>query len=79
MRAILFAVLIAAVAANAARAGEPVLAPGKAAGVKDAQMARDPRFYIVFGAGLVGAGIAIAATSGHHKIVTSTATTTTLH
>lgn len=77
MRVILLALIIASVCANFARADDGALPPGKPAGITNAQMARDPYFYVAFGAGLIGAGVAIAELSNRATITTSTATTTT--
>lgn len=61
---------------DSAMAADDALAPGKPAGIEKAQIVGDPGFYIVFGLGLIGTGIAIAASS-YHKSATSTSTTTT--
>lgn len=76
MRAILLAVFIASLGASAAYAEDAALPPGKPAGVNNAALIRNPYFYVVFGLGLVGAGIAIAGSSGHSTITTSTTTAT---
>jgi hypothetical protein len=77
MRVILFALIIASVCANLAHADDGALPPGKPAGITNAQLVRDPYFYIAFGAGLIGAGVAIAESSNRATVTTSTATTTT--
>jgi len=77
MRVILLALIIASCSANFVHADDGALAPGKPAGITNAQMVHDPAFYIVLGAGLIGAGIAIAASSNRAPITTSTATTAT--
>jgi hypothetical protein len=55
----------------AAHAG---LAPGKLAGTKNGQIVRDPGFHIMFGLGLIGMGIAVAA-SLYQKTAASMAIT----
>lgn len=77
MRVSFLVLIIASFCANLAHADDGALAPGKQAGITNAQMVRDPAFYIVFGIGLVGTGIAIAASSNRASITTSTATATT--
>jgi hypothetical protein len=77
MRLILLALIIAPVCANLAHADDGALLPGKPAGITNAQMVRDPYFYIAFGAGLIGAGVAIAESSNRATITTSTAGTAT--
>ena len=77
MRAILLVLAAASLGANPAHADEGALAPGKPAGVRAAQMWRDPYVYVAFGAGLIGAGIAIAESSNLTVVTTSTATTAT--
>jgi hypothetical protein len=78
MRLFLSAVLATAVFATTALAGETpgVLAPGKPAGVKEAQMA-DSTLVIGLGLGLVAAGIAVAASSSNSHNVTTVSTSTT--
>jgi hypothetical protein len=75
MRVILLAFIISSCSANFAHADDRALAPGKPAGITNAQMVRDPAFYIVFGIGLIGTGIAIAASTNRAAITTSTTTT----
>jgi len=77
MRVISLAFIIASVCANFAHADDGALSPGKPAGITNAQMVRDPYFYVAFGLGLIGAGVAIAESSNRATITTSTATTTT--
>jgi len=78
MRLFLSAVLATVVFASTALAGEVpgTLAPGKPAGVKEAQM-MDNTVLIGLGLGLVAAGIAIAASSSNSHNVTTVTTTTT--
>lgn len=78
MRLFLSAVLATVVFASTALAGEVpgTLAPGKPAGVKEAQM-MDNTVVIGLGLGLVAAGIAVAASSGNSHNVTTVTTTTT--
>lgn len=59
----------------AAETSQP-LAPGKPAGVKQAQ-AEDQTLTIAFGAGLLAAGIAIATTGGNGNNTITTTTTGT--
>ena len=59
----------------AAETAQP-LAPGKPAGVKQAQM-EDQTLTIAFGAGLLAAGIAIATTGGNGNNTVTTTTTGT--
>jgi hypothetical protein len=77
MRLFVSAVLATALFASNALAGDASisLAPGKPAGVKDAQM-MDHTVVIGLGVALVAAGIAIAASSGNNHNVTSVTTTT---
>jgi len=77
MRVLFLAVIIASVCANFAHANDSALPPGKPAGITNAQIVRDPAFYIVFGLGLIATGIAIAESSNRATITTSTATTAT--
>ena len=78
MRLFVSAVLATALFASNALAGDTgaSLAPGKPAGVKDAQM-MDNTVVIGLGVALVAAGIAIAASSGNNHNVTSVSTSTT--
>jgi hypothetical protein len=78
MRLFVSAVLATALFASNALAGDvgANLAPGKPAGVKDAQM-MDNTVVIGLGVALVAAGIAIAASSGNNHNVTAITTTTT--
>jgi hypothetical protein len=78
MRLFVSAVLATALFASNALAGDTgtSLAPGKPAGVKDAQMT-DHTVVIGLGVALVAAGIAIAASSGNSHNVTTVTTTTT--
>ena len=69
------AVLMAALPAAAAGTDQP-LAPGKPAGVKQAQ-ATDNALTIAFGVGLLAAGIAIATTGGNGNNTVTTTTTST--
>jgi hypothetical protein len=77
MRVILLALIIASVCTTFAHADDGVLPLGKPAGITKAQIVRDPAFYIVFGLGLMGAGIAIAESSNRATITTSTTSTGT--
>jgi hypothetical protein len=77
MRAFLSAVLVSALFATGALATDGALAPGKPAGVKQAQEQDNTLLYVA-GIGLVAAGIAIAASSSnHHNTTTTTSTSTT--
>jgi hypothetical protein len=78
MRLFVSAVLATALFASNALAGDASanLAPGKPAGVKDAQM-MDNTVVIGLGVALVAAGIAIAASSGNNHNVTAITTATT--
>jgi hypothetical protein len=78
MRLFVSAVLATALFASNALAGDTntSLAPGKPAGVKDAQMT-DNTVVIGLGVALVAAGIAIAASSGNNHNATTVTTTTT--
>ena len=77
MRLFVSAILATALFASNALAGDSTgLAPGKPAGVKDAQM-MDNTVVIGLGVALVAAGIAIAASSGNNHNVTAITTTTT--
>jgi hypothetical protein len=77
MRAFLSAVLVSALFATGALAADGALAPGKPAGVKQAQEQDNTLLYVA-GIGLVAAGIAIAASSSnHHNTTTTTSTSTT--
>jgi hypothetical protein len=78
MRLFVSAVLATALFASNALAGDTSasLAPGKPAGVKDAQM-MDNTVVIGLGVALVAAGIAIAASSGNNHNVASVSTSTT--
>ena len=77
MRLLVSAVLATALFASNALAGDVsgALAPGKPAGVKDAQVV-DNTLVIGLGVALVAAGIAVAASSGNSHNVTSVTTTT---
>ena len=77
MRLFVSAVLATALFASNALAGDAgtSLAPGKPAGVKDAQM-MDHTVVIGLGVALVAAGIAIAVSSGNNHNAPATVTTT---
>jgi hypothetical protein len=76
MRLFVSAILATALFASNALAGDSTgLAPGKPAGVKDAQM-MDNTVVIGLGVALVAAGIAIAASSGNNHNVTAVSTST---
>jgi hypothetical protein len=75
MRLLVSTILATVLFASNALAGDGALAPGKPAGVKDAQM-MDNTLVIGLGVALVAAGIAIAASSGNNHNVTSVTTTT---
>ena len=78
MRLFVTAVLATTRFASTAFAGDTgaFLAPGKPAGLKNAQM-EDNTLVIAVGLGLVAAGIAVAASSGnsHNPVSISTSTT----
>jgi hypothetical protein len=78
MRLFVSAVLATALFASNALAGDASanLAPGKPAGVRDAQMI-DHTVVIGLGVALVAAGIAIAASSGNNHNVAAVTTGTT--
>jgi hypothetical protein len=77
MRLFVSAVLATALFASNALAGDATsaLAPGKPAGVKDAQM-MDNTVVIALGLGLVAAGIAIAASSSNSHTESAVTTST---
>ena len=64
------------IAGSLAADGSKPLAPGKPAGVKQAQM-ENSALSIAFGAGLLAAGIAIATTGGNGNNAITTTTTGT--
>jgi len=77
MRLFISAALATALFASSALAGDVsgALAPGKPAGVRDAQL-MDNTVVIGLGVGLIAAGIAVAASSGNsHNVTTATAAT----
>jgi hypothetical protein len=76
MRALISAVLATTLLASAALADDGALAPGKPAGVKQAQMTQN-EIWIALGISAVAAGIIIAATSQSHNSGAGTTTTTT--
>jgi hypothetical protein len=76
MRLLVSTVLATALFASSALADDGALAPGKPAGVKDAQMTNHT-LVIGLGVALVAAGIAIAASSSNGHNVTAVTTTTT--
>lgn len=77
MRLFASSVLAAALFASNVMAGEPAtLAPGKPAGVKNAQM-MDNTVVIGLGVAVVAAGIAVAASAGNNHSNTTVTTTTT--
>ena len=69
-------VVLATLLTSSALAADGALAPGKPAGVKQAQDQDNTLLYVA-GLGLVAAGIAIAASSGNDHNTTTTTTTTT--
>lgn len=74
MRALISAVLATSLIASNALADDGALAPGKPAGVKQAQMT-GTEWMIALGLAAVAGGIAIAATSqSHPAAATSTVT-----
>jgi hypothetical protein len=80
MRALISAVLATTLLASSALADDGALAPGKPAGVKQAQMTQN-ELWIALGVTAIAAGIVIAATSQSHTKaaaagVTSNPTTT---
>ena len=76
MRLFVSAVLATALFASNALAGDVGLAPGKPAGIKDAQVI-DNTVVIGLGVALVAAGIAIAASSGNNHNTAAVSTSTT--
>jgi hypothetical protein len=82
MRALISAVLATTLLASSALADDGALAPGKPAGVHQAQMTQN-ELWIALGVTAVAAGIVIAATSQSHTKTpaagggTTTTTTTT--
>lgn len=66
MRALISAILATTLIASSALADDGALAPGKPAGVKQAQMTGN-ELWIALGLGVVAGGIAIAATSQSHS------------
>jgi len=79
MRALISTVLAVTLFASSAFAADGALAPGKPAGVKQAQMAQT-ELYLALGLTAVAAGIVVAATSQTHtpavqQTVTSVNTT----
>lgn len=83
MRVLISAVLATTLIASSALADDGALAPGKPAGVKQAQMT-GTEWMIALGIAAVAGGIAIAATSQTHSqaaaaaaAATTTTTTTT--
>ena len=77
MRLFISAVLATSLFASHALAGGAAgaLAPGKPAGVKDAQL-MDNTVVIGLGVALIAAGIAVAASSGNSHNVTTVTTST---
>jgi hypothetical protein len=75
MRMFISAVLATTLIASSALADDGALAPGKPAGVKQAQMAQS-ELWIALGLTAVAAGIVVAATSQSHS--PSPAQTTTV-
>ena len=77
MRALISVVLATTLLASSALADDGALAPGKPAGVKQAQMTQN-ELWIALGVTAVAAGIVIAATSqSHAKAAPATVVTTT--
>lgn len=77
MRIVCAALIASSFLATSALAGSAdLLSPGQPAGVKQAQMTNDTTLYYIAGLGLIGAGIALAA-SGHHHAAAAGGTTTT--
>jgi hypothetical protein len=77
MRALISVVLATTLLASSALADDGAWAPGKPAGVKQAQMTQN-ELWIALGVTAVAAGIVIAATSqSHAKAAAGTTTTTT--
>ena len=70
------ALMVVPVAGSLAAETSQPLAPGKPAGVKQAQV-EDQTLTIAFGAGLLAAGIIIATTGGNGNGTPATSTTTT--
>jgi hypothetical protein len=74
MRALISAVLATTLLASSALADDDALAPGKPAGVKQAQMTQQ-EWMIALGVTAVAVGIAVAATSQtHHAAAASSVT-----
>ncbi|HKD46227.1 MAG TPA: hypothetical protein VKB67_00910 [Rhizomicrobium sp.] len=74
MRVFIAGVLATTLIASSALADDGALAPGKPAGVKQAQMTEN-EMWIALGAAAVAGGIVIAATSqSHHQATTTTST-----
>jgi hypothetical protein len=65
MRALISAVLATTLLASSALADDGALAPGKPAGVQQAQMTQN-ELWIALGVTAIAAGIVIAATSQNH-------------
>jgi hypothetical protein len=76
MRVFLSAILATTLIASSALAETGALAPGKPAGVKQAQMTENEMF-IALGVAAVAAGIVAAATSQNHVAAAAATTTTT--
>jgi hypothetical protein len=74
MRVLISAVLATALVASSALADDGALAPGKPAGVKQAQMTQN-ELWIALGVTAVAAGIVIAATSQSHTNVAAAGAT----
>lgn len=77
MPAVILTVFAVVCGASGVLGADGALPPGKPAGIKTAQIVRDPAFYIVFGLGLIGTGIAIAASSHGTTATSTTATSST--
>ena len=79
MRVFISAVLATALIASSALANDGALAPGKPAGVKQAQMSQN-ELWIALGVTAIAAGIVIGATSQTHTpavVQTTTSVNTT--
>jgi hypothetical protein len=79
MRTIGAAILASSLIVSSAFAASTAvtLAPGKPAGVKQAQMMDNNTLLLVLGLGVVAGGIALVASGNGHSAVTTTTTTTT--
>jgi len=77
MRSISAVALAASLLVTNAYAATPSLAPGKPAGVHQAQMGKSNTLFIALGVGIFAAGIALAASGDSNKVTPATSTSTT--